>query len=298
LSGTFTVSVNTQDLKGNSVEGLTAGNTILGFTSVDLGQPGVDPVLIGSHFSCTNPLVEITGGGSDIWGTNDHGRFLFRDVSGDFDASVQVVDLQRANAITKALLMVRESLEAGSRTLHLSVNPVPPGRDLIEAGMRTNVNGLTGPWAPGNTFTPAGIPNVFLRMTRVGDVFTAYRSSNGVDWVQFNQVTAAYPPSLMLGMAVTAHDNALQASGTFANFRLGGRCEAVTLTNVRHVAGPPAAIEFEFPSVSGCNYELQYKAALSDVEWTTLRTLPGTGGPVTVTEPATQTERFYRLRIP
>jgi len=298
LSGAFTVSADMQDLKQNSVQGLTANGNFLGFATADLGQGGLDPVLAGSHFSCTNPIVRVTGGGSDIWGTNDHGHFLFRDVSGDFDARVQVQDLRGANAIAKALLMVREGLDAGSRTLHISVNPLPPGRNLIEAGMRTNANGLTGPWSPNNTYSPADIPNAHLRITRIGDVFTAYRSSNGVDWIQFNQVTVTYPPSVLVGLAVTAHDNAQSATATFANFQLAGQCEAVTISNVRHIAGPPSQIEFQFPSAAGCNYELQYKDALTEAQWNTLRTIPGTGGVVTIAEPATQTERFYRIRIP
>jgi uncharacterized repeat protein (TIGR01451 family) len=196
----------------------------MGFTAMDVGSPL--PAQPGSHYTCDPNVIEIVGGGADIWGTADQAYLAGRPVSGDFDVKVRVTGLTLPattgpGTIAKAVLLARETLNANSRGLHLSVNPTPPGRNQGEAGQRPTTGGSTVAWHT-NSYTPADIPNAWLRMTRVGNTFTGYRSSNGVDWIQFARTNQTYPASMMVGLGVTAHTNAagLSATGTFSNFVL------------------------------------------------------------------------------
>jgi hypothetical protein len=55
-------------------------------------------------------------------------------------------------------------------------------------------------------------------LTRVGDVFTAERSADGVHWVLFGTHTVSMPRELFVGLAVTAHNNSGPlATGVFDN---------------------------------------------------------------------------------
>jgi hypothetical protein len=51
------------------------------------------------------------------------------------------------------------------------------------------------------------------------------------------------------------------------------------------------------PTALGLTYTLEYKNSLTEPTWTAAQTLPGTGGPITLTDSnATNTSRFYRVR--
>jgi hypothetical protein len=70
-------------------------------------------------------------------------------------------------------------------------------------------------------------------------------------------------------------------------------CEPASITNLVHTG---TAFSFDFLSVAGVNYDVEYKDALSDPLWTLLQSVPGTGSTITVTNsPVTTATRFYRV---
>jgi hypothetical protein len=292
ITGNFTVQAQVADLKMNIGTQNGAGQ-VMGYISEDIGT-----ALSGSHYTCDTNTIEIVGGGNDVWGNADAFRFVYKSVTGDFDASVHVTDLRGSDAITKAVLDVRDTTAGGSPALHISINPPPPGRNLGEAGQRTTIDGGTALWPGSASYTPVGIPNGYMRMTRAGDVFTAFRSTNGTDWVQFAQVTQVSPASLLVGIGVTAHNASLIATGTFSNFKIvgegGGGCQPPTLTGVSYSGGN---FQFQFASATGCSYVIEYKNNLGDPSWSTLTTLNGTGSSIPVSDPGGRPSRFYRIRI-
>jgi uncharacterized repeat protein (TIGR01451 family) len=214
ISGPFTVAAfDMPDYAGNSLTSETNG-TVMGFTAGDVGGPAFP----GSNFTCDGEVIEIVGGGGDIWGAGDQGYLATRTISGNFDARIRVIELRGSNAITKGVLVARETTESGSAALHLSVNPPAPQRNQIEMGLRPAFSNATV--AVGASFIPVNIPNGWMRLVRDGDVFTGYRSSNGVDWVQLGQTNVSLAPSMQVGFGVTAHDNSLLATGKFSNLTI------------------------------------------------------------------------------
>jgi hypothetical protein len=136
-------------------------------------------------------------------------------VSGDFDVKVRVQSLDPVDDITKAGLMVRETMDPASPTLHLLANPPPPGgRGWIEPGRRTVLGGDTASW--GTNFTAAVMPNVWLRLRRTGDFFTGFYSINGTDWVLMASAYQVLPSDVLVGLAATARDD---DTSTLAEFR-------------------------------------------------------------------------------
>ena len=208
---TGTVSVDVLDIPDYAQNSTVSSTNVtpMGFTAGDVGTP----LLAGRNFTCDNRTIEIVGGGGDIWGASDQGYFATKTVTGDFDARVRVPSLTGSNAITKGVLVARESRNADSANVHVSINPPPPGRNQLEMGLRPAA--AAGTVAVGSSFIPAGIPNGWMRLTRLGNVFTGYRSVNGVDWILLGQTNLAFAGALEVGLAVTAHDNTLLATGTF-----------------------------------------------------------------------------------
>ena len=89
--------------------------------------------------------IIIEANGADIWGSADGCRYVYQEVSGDFEISARVVSLERANEWSKAGLMARQSLDANSPHTFLNVTP-DYGIKMIH---RDTVGGATGRHLPG-----------------------------------------------------------------------------------------------------------------------------------------------------
>jgi hypothetical protein len=237
VAGPFTVdvfSIYDKACNPNFGDSSTAGS-VQNLTGLDIGAP----LGAGSSFTATNGEIDVVAGGADIWGTSDQGHLTIGQRTGDFDVWARLDSLSRApldnDGITKAGIMVRETLDANARKLHFLGEPPASvgGRDIMEAGQRLTVAQATAAWTGGNgnTGVPAGIPNAWLRIKRAGNLFTAYRSSNGVDWIQTTYHEVGFSNKVYVGLAATAHlpiAGANPTGTTLAKFR-----------NV-HVPNPPA----------------------------------------------------------
>ena len=186
------------------------------FGNSDIGTVG-DPSPAGSVFSARADTYEIIASGSDIGGTNDHFRFLYQDATGNFDMAAYVSQLNAADPSAKAGLMARVNLTPGSQTIQTYITPIT-GANEVEVAMRTVANATTtdtgfqiGPRA-------AAAGNSWLRMTRIGNIFTAYHGSNGINWTVSGSTTQAFSTNLFLGMAVTSHTNGDSATAAFESF--------------------------------------------------------------------------------
>lgn len=232
MSGEFYVTTTSiRDLKGNGELNVSsATNVVRGFSTANLGTP----LASGHNFACDANTIELVGGGTDIWGAADQGYWTYRPVSGDFDARVLLESLSLPAAtgpatIAKGGLIVRQTADPNSPTLHLFANPLPPGRNLLEAGRRTTVGGNTSSWG---TNQPNFNAPQWLRLTRTGNAFAGYRSTNGTDWIIFATTTQTLPSTLQLGLAVTAHTNStsLVSTGRFSNFTVAQPLADVSIT--------------------------------------------------------------------
>ncbi len=148
------------------------------------------------------------GSGDDIWNAADAFRFVYQALPGDGEIVARVAGLQNTNPWAKAGVMIRETLAAGSAHAATFVTPsngVAFQRRVASGGASTGTAG------------PAVAAPTWLRLARAGSTFTGYSSSDGVSWTPVGSDTIAMGASVFVGLAVTAHDNALLAAATFDN---------------------------------------------------------------------------------
>lgn len=220
ISGPFTVTVSAViDLAGNTITPAPVSSAVVGLTGAELGTN----LRVGEHWTCDPDIFDVIAGGADIFGTADTGHFASRSVTGDFDAKVRVRDLTLTASTggatnAKAGLMVRSTGANNSPTIWLLGNAPPPGRDLIESGYRPTSGGATVTWGP--NVTNVHMPDMWVRIRRDMNTFNGFVSSNGVDWTGFAVTNSGLPASVLLGAAVTAHNNVagLASTGRFSNF--------------------------------------------------------------------------------
>jgi len=204
IHGDFTVTCAADDLKGTP-GGQTGTGKVSGLTAMDVGFTNAPPVA-GSTYTCKDGEFDVLAGGADIWNSVDQGHLTLQPRTGDFDLIVRVDSLTlatSADTIAKAGLMARQTFDSNSPALYISVNPPPPGRDQGEPGQRPSVGAATAAW--GTNYTPTFMPRAWQRLTRAGNVFTAYHSTNGTDWLLFAQTNQTFTDPVLAGMATTAH---------------------------------------------------------------------------------------------
>ena len=229
LGPTATLSIfDVQDRYGN-------GLSMAHFDIINLNLSGVDVGALnpaGSEAACAGSTVQVTGGGLDVAGTADLHRFAYRTVDGDFDARVRVSALvgvpDHLETTAKALLLARAGVSNSSANVNVYVTPLTPGDNSVASQVRATNGGTMA--ALGAAFTPGGLPNAWLRLKRVGNVFSTLRSPNGVSWVQMGSINLpTMPVSMSVGMGVTSHRAGKPVTGTFNNFTLAPGTPAVVI---------------------------------------------------------------------
>ena len=167
----------------------------------------------------------------------------------------------------------------------------PTGQNGIEGGFRGTTDGATGGWpvtAKGSQINPSYLPNSWVRIKGAGHTnYTAYYSTNGVDWILHSSATMTPPlTNQYVGIMLTAHDNnpGFTADAHFLNF--GDVVSAPRFNPVTLSAGS-ATIAW---TGSGT---LQQTDSLSPPNW---QPAPSQANPQIVG--ATTGTRFYRISSP
>jgi len=315
---TFPLNVTVSSLLSGLGGGPRVSNTSVAVDSVpltdaDIGIGGIDPAIPGMMFVEGPQAYTIYAEGSDIWGNADGFNFAYEMKTNNFDVVVRMKDNKHTSNWAKGGLMVRESLDAGSRDWNIINDPVssdgipaPDGSGLganaVECNARNSTNGASGGWALNPNPVP-DYPNAWVRLTRVGNLLSAYYSTNGISWtLQATQDPTtvgdsnALPAVVYVGLCVTAHNN--DPVGTplgqckylnivdFDNYSSSYVPQAPTLTathvgtNIVITWTPTSGMLLDSPALVG-----------PGVNWQPV----GAGG--TVTLPATGSAMFFRVVV-
>ena len=199
------VANNVTDLLGNTANRTVTG-TILPLEPRDIGSPGSDPRDTGSSVAFAETDFDCVGGGSAIWGTSDAFHFLFERRVGDFDVRVRVARQDKPAANNSDVgIMLRESLAANSRKFQATIEG-----NYYYFGVRYSTGGNVPspyPHIPGVDTSNPGIPNAWIRLRRQSSVFSAFRGTNGMDWIEYGRVTNDFPTAAYLGLETCANNN-------------------------------------------------------------------------------------------
>lgn len=192
------------------------------FKHTDIGHPSV----AGSSTVKGNSLI-IVAGGADIWGLKDEFRYSYIEQKGDFDFTAQIESLSPTHLYTKAGLMAREDLTDNCRHIYFQVFPNNNVRNKNNGGYEFQYRLAKGgemkaiypARAEGTPEFPVSYPNTWIRLERLGDVFTGYYSPDGLSWKIYTTYTLKLPEKLYLGLAVTSHDAAKSTTAVFKNVK-------------------------------------------------------------------------------
>jgi regulation of enolase protein 1 (concanavalin A-like superfamily) len=148
----------------------------------------------------------VSGSGADIWGTADGLMYVSKSLTGDGTITARVRSIQNVHAWSKAGVMFRETLDAGSKQVDMIVSAAK--------GAAMQYRNLTGGASASVAIIPGAAPG-WVRLTRAGDVFTGAWSKDGVTWTTLGSTTIAMGSTISVGLAVTSHNAAATADGVF-----------------------------------------------------------------------------------
>ncbi len=161
-----------------------------------------------------NNAFTVSGGGTDIWGTSDQFRFVYKQLSGNGSITMRVDSIVNTNVWAKACPMIRETLDATSKNACIAVTP----GSGVSFQWR---NALAG--ASANSQTTGLVAPYWVRITRTGNVFKAERSADGKTWTQQGvDQTIQMAANVYIGMAVTSHNANATTTAEISNVSTTG----------------------------------------------------------------------------
>ncbi len=155
-------------------------------------------------------LMGSTGG--DIWGTADAFRLAYKRLSGNGSIVARVDSIVNTSGWAKGGVMIRETLDPGSKHAMVVVTPgngvaLQNRPTMNQASLSINEVGLVAPY--------------WVKLTRTGDSLKAERSEDGLTWVPVtteaaSTLTISMASDVYIGLALVS--NNAGASPTAAEF--------------------------------------------------------------------------------
>ncbi|MCP4257762.1 MAG: hypothetical protein GY774_09585 [Planctomycetes bacterium] len=230
-------------------------------------------------------IFTVNGSGADVWGSSDQFHYGYRMLSGDADIIARVVSNGTgSNNWAKGGVMIRETLDPGSKHALMALTGGDGGGKAFQHRPVADERSMS---AHGGDQVA---PPLWVRLTRVGNVFTGYYSVDGVDWVEQENISldggdvAANPATIemaadvYIGLFVTSHAAGEVRTYEFGDVGIDGDISADNLNTDIGIGG-------------GGNDPAPIYAALED----------STGAVAMVAHPdpaATNIEQMWKCEIP
>ncbi|MEO8405615.1 MAG: hypothetical protein ABI480_13500, partial [Chitinophagaceae bacterium] len=164
--------------------------------------------------SFDNNVFSIEAAGADIWNVSDQFAFVNKRSSGDGFISARIISQSKSHPWAKSGLMFREVATPQSPYVMICVTP----ENGVSLQWRDSANGKSL-----SKIFPQTILPVYLKLTRQGSTFTAYKSFDGIKWDMLTEIilSKSFASDYLAGMAVSSHDTQVLNLSTFDHVKTG-----------------------------------------------------------------------------
>ena len=170
--------------------------------------------------------IIMNGVGADIWGTTDQFRFVYKQLTGNGSIVARVDRIDNTDEWAKAGVMIRENLDSDSKL----VDGVVAAGGYVALQWRSDRGADMGNPDSGSTDVDSATLSHWVKLTRLGDVFTFQHSVDGATWMDLvpdvaddpTSVTVAMPSTVYIGLAVWSHNAGQVAGGEFSEITTTG----------------------------------------------------------------------------
>ncbi len=155
----------------------------------------------------------LTGSGGDIWWSKDAFAFMYQYVSGDFEISTKIDDINGKDRQSKSGIMIRENLGEGSSNVYLTLNK----ETGVSLSYRSSYYGRTSKLGK-----VADIKAPYwLKLKRENQTVTFYLSKDGKQWDEMTyEREINLPQYVMVGLVCCSHNNKITSTNTYSHVNL------------------------------------------------------------------------------
>jgi hypothetical protein len=189
----------------------------------------------------------MNGTGTDIFGTADQGRFVYKQLSGDGSIIARVDRLDNTNAWANAGVMIRGTLDPAATWAYVIWAPENGARFRA----RLTITGSATSDTPVATDDQKAVrPPAWVKIERKGDQFFGYYAMGETvtTWTPmvWNPQTILMSPDVYIGLAVTSHAAGLvtqaEFSGVATTGKVTGEWQSVSLGIEQPVGNVPETL--------------------------------------------------------
>ncbi|WP_269525313.1 cellulase family glycosylhydrolase [Coraliomargarita parva] len=174
------------------------------WSSVDVGSTGQVGV---SEFDGTT--LKVSGSGSDVWGSSDQFQLSSQEMVGDATVTTRIDGMSNTGTYAKSGVMIRESHDPSAAFAFAFMTPgmgIGFEQRSASGGSVASVATVSGVSTP-----------CWLKLTREGDDFSAFYSTDGVNWSAIgSSQTIDMPQTTQTGIAVCANNNSALNDSSFS----------------------------------------------------------------------------------
>ena len=202
------------------------------WTKHDVGELSIwfqgQAASVGSFTEGPVGTFTMTATGADIWNQADQFHFAYRTLTGAGEIIARVESVEQTDNWAKAGVMIRESLDPGSKFAAVYIMPTnadgtPTNGCRFQAREDTDVAAVsdTGAETPEQVAITAPY---WMKLERdVTGSFRAYYSSNGTAWTQIAwRPIVSMDSTVYVGLALTSHNNNAVCEAVFSNVTVTG----------------------------------------------------------------------------
>jgi hypothetical protein len=236
------------------------------------------PASVGSFVESPVGTYTMAGSGVDIWNAADEFHFAFKSLISVGTIQAQVLSVDNTDPWAKAGVMIRETLDAGSKFAAVYITPGNGCR--FQARTDTDIAATSDTSVVTSQQTTITAP-YWVKLERdVAGNFRGYYSANGSTWtpMSWNPQNISMGSNIYIGLAVTSHNTAATCEAKFSNITITGSAGAqwtnqdigiasnaaeplyVALSNS---AGTPAVVIHDDPAASNINTWTEWIIPLS-----------------------------------
>ncbi len=234
--------------EGGSVDGLLVSaipvdNEVVNtWQHADIGSTGIT-----GNAGYADGIFTMHGAGADVWATADGFQYAYQTLTGDGAIVARVTSLENTNTFAKAGVMIRETLNANARHAMMDVRP--------DGGVEFIRRTATG----GNSVSTTGATLLYphwVKLVRQGNIFSAYRSTDGSKWTLVGTETITMNAQVYIGIATCSHNTSVIAGASFDHVNI-----ATSLPVISSAANASGVVTMPFEyTISASNTPYQFNA--------------------------------------
>jgi len=239
------------------------------------------PASVGSFTEAPAGTYTMTAAGTDIWGVADEFHYAFKTLTGVGTIEAQVLSVDDTDPWAKAGVMIRETLQAGSKFAAVYITP---GNGCRFQGRTDTDDSATSDTSVATAEQMAITAPYRIKLERdFAGNFRGYYSSDGVTWqpMSWNPHNVAMNSNVYIGLAVTSHNATSTCQAGFSNVEITGTAgpqwasrDIGILSNdaeqiyaaVSNSTGEPVVVTYDDPAATHIETWTEWVISLQNLE--------------------------------